>query len=325
MRSTLSKDDIDRLLVRHGGAAGQTTEGRGATPYDFRRPDRIPKEQVRAVYLLHDFLARHLAASLGAYLRTYVKVALVSVEQVTFGEFLSSLPTPTCIAQVGVKPMEGNAVLEISPSLVLPMLDIVLGGDGKHAADHSKELTDIERSVMETIFRIVLNDLRHVWAATRDLSFHVQETETQPQLMQILAPNEAVVAIGFEIALDDARGMLNFSVPSVMVKSIGQRLDQQWSVKRQAAGAGLQRPMESLLGDVPVTVEARVSGGDLTVRDVLELAPGDVLSLGTPVTHPADVLVSGVNKFSGRVVAAGLHRAVQVLENDAKPNGAVPQ
>jgi len=258
MRSALSQDEIDRLFTKHGGVATQGSAGHTATIYDFRRPDRIPKDQVRAVHLVHEFLARHLAASLGAFLRTYVTVSLVSVEQLAFGEFLGYLPTPTCIAHVGVKPMEGDAVLEINPSLVLPILDIVLGGDGKHDADHAKELTDIERSVMETIFRIVLNHLREAWAATRDLSFEVEATETQPQLMQILSPNEAVVAIGFEITVDNARGMMNFGVPSVMVKMMGDKMDQQWSVRKQSGDMRPTRRMESLLREIGVPVEARV-------------------------------------------------------------------
>lgn len=325
MRSALSQDEIDRLFSKHDGAASQRAGGPEGTRYDFRRPDRIPKDQVRAVQLAHEFLTRQLAASLGAYLRTSVTVSLVSVQQLAFGEFLGYLSTPTCIAHVGVKPMEGNAVLEINPSLVLPMLDIVLGGDGKHAAQHTKQLTDIERSVMETIFRLLLNDLRDAWSTTRDLAFHVEETETQPQLMQILSPNEAVVAIGFEITVDEACGMMNFGVPSVMVKMMGQKLDQQWSVKKPSEDLRPTRRMESLLRDIAVPVEARVSGGNLTVREVLDLAPNDILSLGTPITRPADVLVSGVNKFSGRVVAAGRRRAVQVLDEDAEPNGAPPK
>lgn len=325
MRSALSQDEIDRLFTKHGGVATQGAPGQSATLYDFRRPDRIPKDQVRAVHLVHDFLARHLAASLGAYLRTYVTVSLVSVEQLAFSEFLGYLPTPTCIAHVGVKPMEGDAVLEINPSLVLPILDIVLGGDGNHSADQKKELTDIEQSVMETIFRIVLNDLRDAWSTTRDLAFAVEDTETQPQLMQILSPNEAVVAIGFEITVDNARGMMNFGVPSVMVKMMGQKLEQQWSTRKHSADTRPTRRMESLLRNITVPVESRVSGGNLTVREVLDLAPNDILSLGTPIVRPTEVSVSGVNKFSGRVVAAGRRRAFQVIADQANSSGAAPK
>lgn len=320
MRNALSQEEIDRLFRKHGGDTAQAIEEHPATLYDFRRPDRIPKDQVRAVHLVHDFLARHLAASLGAYLRTYVTVTLASVEQLAFGEFLGYLPTPTCIAHVSVKPLEGNAVLEINPSLVMPMLDIVLGGDGKQVGDHNRELTDIERSVMETIFRIVLNDLRDAWTGTQGLSFEVEDTETQPQLMQILSPNEAVVAIGFEIAVDSARGMMNFGVPSVIVKMMGQKLEQQWSVKRQLGDERPTRRMESVLREIAVPVEARVSGTGMSVREVLDLAPNDVLSLGTPIVRPVDLSVSTVNKFVAQVVASGLRRAVLVTQSAAGPD-----
>jgi flagellar motor switch protein FliM len=168
----------------------------------------------------------------------------------------------------------------------------------------------------------VLNVLRDAWSTARDLSFHVEATETQPQLMQILSPNEAVVAIGFEITVDNARGMMNFGVPSVMVKMMGQKLEQQWSVKKQSAGVGPTRRMESLLRDIGVPVEARVSGGSLTVREVLDLTPNDILSLGTPVSRPAEVSVSGVKKFSGRIVAAGRRRAFQVIDEEPRQDGA---
>lgn len=314
MRSALSQDEIDRLFQKYGGVAPHGSASQAATNYDFRRPDRIPKDQVRAVHMVHDFLARHLASSLGAYLRTYVTVSLVSVEQLAFGEFLGYLPTPTCIAHVGVNPMDGDAVLEINPSLVMPMLDIVLGGDGKQASDDSRELTDIESSVMETIFRIVLNDLQDAWSGSQDLEFKVCETETQPQMMQILSPNEAVVAIGFEITVGDARGMMNFGVPSVVVKMMGQKLEQQWAGKRNSTEQGSARQMAALLKDVEVPVDARVSGGSFSVRDLLDLSPNDVLSLGTPVVRPAKISVSGSEKFAGHVVAAGLRRAVRISE-----------
>jgi flagellar motor switch protein FliM len=264
--------------------------------------------------MVHDFLARHLASSLGAYLRTSITVSLVSVEQLAFGEFLGYLPTPTCIAHVGVSPTEGDAFLEINPSLVMPMLDIALGGDGKQASDGSKELTDIERSVMETIFRIVLNDLQDAWSGSQDLEFQVRDTETQPQLMQILSPNEAVVAIGFEITVDGARGMMNFGVPSVVVKTMGQKLEQQWTGKRSSTEQGADRRMATLLKHVEVPMDARVSGARVSVRDLLDLSPDDVLSLGTPVAHPAKISVSGREKFAGQVVAAGLRRAVRISE-----------
>ncbi len=148
MDPKLSQDEIDRLFNEFGD--GDTSDGsaaKTAVTYDFRRPDRIPKDQLRSIHLMHDFLARNLASSLGAYLRAYITVSLVSVEQISFGEFQQYLPTPTSIANIGMRPMDGNAVLEFNPSLVFPMLSILLGGTGEVATDELRELPKLRAAL----------------------------------------------------------------------------------------------------------------------------------------------------------------------------------
>src|SRR5688572_28531703 len=113
--------------LRDSGAEPKTK----AQTYDFRRPDRIAKDQLRSIHLLHDSFARSLASSLSAYLRAYVVVNVVSVEQLSFAEFAQFLPSPTLIVILGMRPLDGNAVLELNPSLVFPLLEIMLGGNGK--------------------------------------------------------------------------------------------------------------------------------------------------------------------------------------------------
>ena len=194
MDTKLSQDEIDRLFQEHGSVpGGDGSQSPTAVTYDFRRPDRIPKEQLRSIHLMHDFLARNLASSLGAYLRAYVTVSLVSVEQLSFGEFLQYLPTPTCISSISMRPMDANSVLELNPSLVFPMLDVLLGGTGATDVEDAREITEIERSIIEGVIRIVLHDLREAWAPVAELNFTIEGTDTQPQLMQILSPNEAIV------------------------------------------------------------------------------------------------------------------------------------
>ena len=218
MDSKLSQEDIDRLFRKAGASPVRKHGAPTAVSYDFRRPDRIPKEQLRSIHLMHDFLARNLASSLGAYLRAYVTVTLVSVEQLSFGEFLQYLPTPTCLSSIGMRPMDGNGVLEMNPSVVFPVLDILLGGTGRAAEGEPREITEIERSIFEGVVRVVLHDLKEAWSNVAKIDFTVEGTETQPQLMQILSPNEAIVAIGFEITMGEARGMMNFGIPSIQLK-----------------------------------------------------------------------------------------------------------
>lgn len=315
MDTKLSQDEIDRLFQEHGSVpGGDGSQSPTAVTYDFRRPDRIPKEQLRSIHLMHDFLARNLASSLGAYLRAYVTVSLVSVEQLSFGEFLQYLPTPTCISSIGMRPMEANSVLELNPSLVFPMLDVLLGGTGASDVEGSREITEIERSIIEGVIRIVLHDLREAWAPVAELNFTIEGTETQPQLMQILSPNEAIVAIGFEITMGESRGMMNFGIPSILVKMMGQKFEQQWSIRRRTSTKTGRQRMLSLVDRVPVGMDSRIEGAKLSVQNLLELKKGDVISLDIPARRPVEVHVNSKPKFLGEIVTSGNTRAVLIRD-----------
>ncbi len=310
----LSQEEIDRLFreASTAGADEARAQAKKHFTYDFRRPDRIPKEQLRSIHLLHDFFARNLASSLGAYLRAYVVVHLVSVEQLSFAEFLQDLPTPTCISTIGMKPLDGNAVLELNPSLVFPILDILLGGSGKSAMKEFREITEIEQSIIEGVLRIVLHDLSETWRPVADINFTIENTETQPQLIQILSPNEAIVAIGFEITTGDNRGMMNFGIPSIMVKMLGQKFEQQWSIRRKTATEEEQEQMFRIVNHLPMALDARLEGATIRVEDLLHLEKGDVLTFDLPLTRPIRLSVNGRAKFHGDIVVAGRNRAVLV-------------
>jgi flagellar motor switch protein FliM len=312
VNTQLSQEEIDGLFRGAGTVGGEEAKAgvKKSFTYDFRRPDRIPKEQLRSIHLLHDFFARNLASSLGAYLRSYVVVHLVSVEQLSFAEFLQDLPTPTCISTIGMKPLDGNAVLEINPSLVFPILDILLGGTGKSTMKEFREITEIEQSIIEGVLRIVLHDLTETWRPVADINFSIESTETQPQLIQILSPNEAIVAVGFEITTGDNRGMMNFGIPSIMVKMLGQKFEQQWSIRRKTATDEEQERMFQIINTLPMALDARLEGGAVRVEDLLHLETGDVLTFDIPLTRPVSVNVNGKVKFAGEVVVAGRNRAV---------------
>ena len=238
------------------------------------------------------------------------------MEQLSFGEFLQYLPTPTCISSVSMQPLDGNAVLELNPSLVAPMIDILLGGSGVLPAGEVRELTEIEQSIAEGLLRGVLHDLREAWAPVAEIDFKAEAIETQPQLMQILSANEAIVAIGFEITLGEARGMMNFGIPSILVKMMGQRFEQQWSMRRRGAGGRDRRKMHTLIRQVPLTLDVRAAGASIRLEDLLALRVGDVVSLETPIERPAVVLVNGLRKFRGEIVAVGGRCGVEVVGPD---------
>src|SRR5437879_653481 len=234
MGRLLSQDEIDKVFRDHKEESKETT-AKKAQAYDFRRPDRIAKDQLRAIHLLHENFARSLASSLSAYLRAYVTVNLVSVEQLSFIEFTQCLASPTCMIALGMRPYDGNAVLEINPSLGFPILEMLLGGSGKAATKITREITEIEQSILDSLLRIILQDLRASWHAVATMAFSVESHETEPQLLQILAPNEAVVAISIEVRIGETAGMMNIGIPSIIVKMLRQKFDQQWSVRKTEA------------------------------------------------------------------------------------------
>jgi flagellar motor switch protein FliM len=227
----LSQQELDNLSRNLRDSPVEEDPALGAEPYDFRRPNRIAKDQFRAIHMLHENFARRLASSFSAYLRAYVTVNLVSVEQLSFVEFTQALPSPTCLVLLGMQPNEGNAVLEMNLALVFPIFEMLLGGDGKSPTKINREITEIEQSVLDGLFRITLNDLKTAWHAVAPLEFEIQSYETEPGLLRILAPSEAVVAVGMEIRIGENAGMMNIGIPAVVVKMVCNKFDQQWSVR----------------------------------------------------------------------------------------------
>ena len=306
MSRQLTQQEIDAVFQR-----AQSPKAT-ATRFDFRRPDRIPKSQVRAIHLLHDTFVRNLVSSLSAYLRSYLTVNLVSVEQLSYSEFLEGLPSPTCMVSLGLRPYDGNGVLELNPTLVFPVLEMVLGGTGKSSAPVQRDITEIEQKLLDGLIRIILQDLREAWKTVTAIEFTVEAMETEPQLLRVLAPNEAVVAIGVEVKLGETVGMMNIAMPSIVIKMMRQKFDQQWSVRKSHASEDEQARFLTRLQEASFQIEARLEGLELSVRDLLALEEGNLVTFDRVLRSPVELIVNGKSKFEGQVVAAGKKRGFLV-------------
>ncbi len=313
----LSQDEIDSVFRNLQGTSNEEDPARKAQPYDFRRPDRIAKDQLRAIHLLHDNFARSLASSLSAYLRAYVMVNLISVEQLSFLEFSQCLPAPTCIVSLSMRPFDGNAVLELNPTMVFPILEMLLGGSGKTPYKVTREITEIEQSILDGLFRIILHDLREAWSPISQINFAIEAHETEPQLLQILAPNEAVVTVGMEIRIGEVAGMMNLGIPSIIIKMLRQKFDQQWSVRKSESTEEEQARILRLIKPAQLKFDARLMGPSLTVEQMLGLQPDDVVEFDFPINRPVNLLVNGALKFNGRIVNTGRKRAFHVMADQA--------
>lgn len=322
MNRTLSQQEIDALFDTAGGGHAQESAAKKVVPFDFRRPDRIAKSQLRAIHQLHETFVHNLVSSLSAYLRTYLLVNLVSVEQLSCEEFLNGLPSPTCMLSLGLKPYDGYGLLELSPTLVFPILEVLLGGDGKSATALRREITEIEQKLLDSLFRIVLNDLRDAWQSVAPIEFAIHSVETEPQFLRVLAPTEAVVAVGIEIRIGDNVGMMNIAVPSIIAKMMRQKFDQQWSMRRTQSTEAEQAAMLSRIRPSMLGLDVRLAGPRLLVKDLLRLAEGDVLTFDFPAKRSLNGMLNGKLRFGGRIVEAGRKRSFLIESGPTSPSSA---
>src|SRR5580692_2798546 len=297
----LSQQEIDAVFQNTQGRQADRAGSKRAALFDFRRPDRIAKSQLRAIHQLHDNFVRNLVSSLSAYLRSYLIINLVSVEQLSYSEFLECLPSPTCLASLGLKPYDGNAVLELNSSLIFPILEILLGGDGKLQFSAQREITEIEQVLLDGLLRLILRDLHEAWTFVTPIDFSIENIETEPQFLQILAPTEAVVAVAIEIRIGDSIGMMNIAMPSIIIKMMRQKFDQQWTLRKSASTDQEQNRILTLIQPSCLPSEVLLSGPHVRLRDLVNLEEGDVLSFEYPASRPVDLLLNGKRKYSGEI------------------------
>src|ERR1700730_1716795 len=248
--SLLTEEEMSALLETPDVAqsAGQDKRRR-VVPYDFRRPDRLSKEQVRALYLLHDLFSHSLSSSLPIFLRTISEVTLISVDQQAYVEYLYGLPDPTAIFTLTMHPLPGVSVLELNPSLAFPVIDRLLGGKGVPLAE-ARAVTEIEQKILESFLKVVIEDLREAWKPIVELEMQIVGRETRPQLLQIVAPNEVVLSIVFHVQVGEARGIMSLCIPALILEPIIQKFNQSFYARSREVPRTQTRSVLDMLSSV---------------------------------------------------------------------------
>ncbi|HEX6989556.1 MAG TPA: flagellar motor switch protein FliM [Bacillota bacterium] len=278
--------------------------------YDFRRPDKFSKEQIRTLQMLHDNFARALTTVFTTHLRTGVDVAVTAVQQMTYGEFIGRVDDPAVLAVVELEPLAGTGLFEFDPGLVYPMLDRLFGGPGQSAAER-RPLTDIEQSVMERVVEAALEALAGSWSNLVHLQPSLRTIESNPAFTHIVAPNEVCVIITFEVRLGAHRGRMQLCLPYIVLEPVVPKLStQHWfaaerKVQRvEQVGAELER--------VVVGVWVRLGKATVTLRELLDLEPGDLLQLERRHGQPVEVFVEDQPTYRALPGRRGNRLAVRI-------------
>ena len=321
MTDVLSQDEIDQLLNAINTGQSETDDYKAVSDtrkikiYDFKRPDKFSKEQIRTVQIMHETFARLTTTSLSAQLRSLVHVHVATVDQLTYEEFIRSIPTPTTLAVINMDPLTGNAVLEIDPAITFSMIDRLFGGTGAVTGNKSRDLTDIESSVMEGIIVRILANMREAWTQVIDLRPRLGQIETNPQFAQIVPPTEMVVLVTLETKVGEEEGMINFCIPYLTIEPIISKLSSQFwfsSVRRSSTTQYLGTLKEKI-STVDMDVVAEIGSINLPIRDVLSSRCGDVVKLSnTKVGDHLTWNIGDKKKYFCQPGVVGKKMAVQV-------------
>ncbi|MGE3276363.1 MAG: flagellar motor switch protein FliM [Vicinamibacterales bacterium] len=324
MGKILSQEEIDALLNSAGQIQAEQAPSpeipaqAGAITYNFRRPDRVSKDQIRSLHFLHDRFARNVATSLSAFLRAVSDVSIVSVEQFAYSEFLMSLPDPTAFYAIHAEPQDILCALEVNPAVAFTMVDRLLGGSGQGASTLHRALTEIEQNVVDSVVKLVLDNLNEAWRAMVEIDFTIQNRETRPQMMSVAAPNEVVVLVVFDVRIGETRGMMNLCIPAALIESSGASFVQGWHRTRKEPTVADRTRLRESLRRVRLPVAARLETV-MPARELLELRAGDIISLGRPLRDPVNVWVGDTPKMLGRLVRNDERAAVAVLDGVRPP------
>jgi flagellar motor switch protein FliM len=321
MEKVLNQEEID-AMVRSARSGKQADVGQTAEPkydaWDVRRAAQIGHEQLAAINSLHETFARNLTHALGAYLRVVFAATLVSAEHLSFREILDSLPETTYLASCRVNPLDISAALQLDLKVAFPIIDLLLGGEGKGLAV-ARDVTDIEEQILDSVARIICRELGGTW---QPLGFDVQFGQRLEAAVagRLMSPTEKTLHLSFEIAIQEVRGGMNVIVPAAISTALLRKLAADWSMPRARRTAECRERLKGRLLDCRIPVELGATRVRAAVRELAALEPGSELAFARRAAEPATLLVAGSEMFRAQPARIGNMRAARLLERVPEPD-----
>lgn len=321
MAKILSQNEIDALLTTVSTSEGDLEDNNDAdhestksvVAYDFKHPNRVSKDQIRTLENLHDNFAGHYGSTLSTVLRTIVDIDLVSVDQITYSEFIMSLVTPSCTYTYAAPPLEGGCLVDLNPTLTFALIDRMFGGSGK-ILESERELTGIERGVVGRLATKLYRDLERAWDNIVGLEIEQRSFETNPQFIQIVPPGETVIVVSFQVKLFQSTGLLTLCYPYVSLEPVVTKLSAQNWIDATAK-KNLQKDRDLILRNitnVDTELIAELMRTDIKIRDFLKLEIGDVVPTENKISNPISVYVNRSKKLHARPGLSGKKKAIQI-------------
>lgn len=292
-----------------------------AVPYNFRRPDRLSKEQVRGLYLLHDTFAQSLSSNLPLFLRTISEVNLISVEQQPYSEYIRGLADPTTIFSFAVESLKGAFAIEFSSSIAFPIIDRMLGGEGKISTE-KRPATELELKILEGFLVVVTSNYSEAWKPIVEFKTDSVGRETRPQMLQIVAPNEVIVTVMYQMQIGEVKGTMSICLPVGMLETVIGKFNQSSYASTKITPPEATLALLKTLSGVRLPISAHLDEVSTVVSDLMNLSIGDVLRTNHRIEKSVKVSVGGSVKYAAKLATLDGKKIVQI--SDKKDQKSAP-
>lgn len=323
MTQVLSQSEVDALLsaVSDNRVASDETAGadnlkNGIVQYDLANQDRIIRGRMPTLDIIHDRFIRLFRVTLSNALRKMANISVNSTGPLKFSEFMNSLPLPSCLNILRLDPLRGAAVMVIESKLLYALVDSFFGGnDVPYTKIEGKDFTQIEIKIARRVVLSAIDDLEKAWEPVYPLKIGYSRTEINPQFVAVVPPSDVVIATTFDVELEKVSGTIKIVIPYATLEPIKSKLSVGFqSEQLEVDFIWINRIKEQIM-QASANILVKLGEATISIQDLVDLEPGDIIQLDKDATLPLDVLVEGVPKFKGLPGLLKGNRAIKITES----------
>ena len=270
------------------------SKGTGPQPYDFRRPTKLSREHSRTLQIAYETFARQFTTQLTSSLRAVSQVNLLSIEQLSYDEYIASIGNPTLLTMVTLDPLPGITLFEIPVDTALACIDHLLGGPG--GLQPQRQLSEIETVLFRALLDRILGEFRYSFETVKRIQPKAGTIEYNPQFAQAAAPSDPMVVVSLELKVGGQECISTMCLPLAAVMTALQKVDDAVALtpaERFARDTALRNITGGLLG-AKVQVSVRFGTTQMGPEQIIALEPGDVVTLDHPVNRPLTLSTAGI-------------------------------
>lgn len=320
MADVLSQNEIDALLKQLSSGELDVDEMNDepavkVKEYDFARPAKFSKEHLRTLEIIFEHFGRLVSNTLPAYLRKNVQIDVMNSEAVTYSEFSNALSNPVLLGIVNFAPLNGNIIIELASNLGFTMIDRMLGGLG-NPLEKPRDFSEIELSVLERIFTIIVDLLREPWENVVEVNPRLERIETNSQFAQIISPSEMIAIVTINVVIGNVEGLMNVCLPFITLEDVMDKLNTKYwfSIMQNRDEKSYDEFIETAINKAQIPMKALLGKSSISVMDFINLQIGDIIRLDSHVDDELDVYVGNIVKFKALPGSGADSYAVKVTE-----------